>query len=355
MAASEAVCCGCIIVSTQVGELLTISMSNNLNTENNTEKKNSWLYEPKNLEQLRHILILLLRIDDQKKDDSSLLLNASKDAIEYATDIDAGKFTDVFNTEKTFQKKWNDTISVHGGVENNEDFSKGPNPQSIRWSHYYYLMLTLLSGYFALHYQFRRLGNPNTYVRGRLNPVQGQDFHVQAATKVWLLFAVTSHIDMYIFRQSGCIRLLPHIIHHAARVALYYMMFIFPGSPEGWTAAVRFNYYNFWLSSSILTFGLGRDTGRWGCLSKLRIRRPFWWRHLDLVFYFALIPQRILMYVYVHQFNDSSWVPDLAWLGILMTVIEVGNAANKLVFWYSFGANRSKKKNSKALTHEKTD
>ena len=39
MAASEAVCCGCIIVSTQVGELLTISMSNNLNTENNTEKK----------------------------------------------------------------------------------------------------------------------------------------------------------------------------------------------------------------------------------------------------------------------------------------------------------------------------
>ena len=31
MAASEAVCCGCIIVSTQVGELLTISMSNNLN------------------------------------------------------------------------------------------------------------------------------------------------------------------------------------------------------------------------------------------------------------------------------------------------------------------------------------
>ena len=116
-------------------------------------------------------------------------------------------------------------------MENNEDFSKGPNPQSIRWSHYYYLMLTLLSGYFALHYQFRRLGNPNTYVRGRLNPVQGQDFHVQAATKVWLLFAVTSHIDMYIFRQSGCIRLLPHIIHHAARVALYYMMFIFPGSP----------------------------------------------------------------------------------------------------------------------------
>ena len=72
MAASEAVCCGCIIVSTQVGELLTISMSNNLNAENSTEKKNSWLYEPKNLEQLRHILVLLLRIDGQKKNDSSL-------------------------------------------------------------------------------------------------------------------------------------------------------------------------------------------------------------------------------------------------------------------------------------------
>ena len=38
MAASEAVCCGCIIVSTQVGELLTISMSNNLNAEINLIK-----------------------------------------------------------------------------------------------------------------------------------------------------------------------------------------------------------------------------------------------------------------------------------------------------------------------------
>ena len=45
------------------------------------------------------------------------LLNASKDAIEYATDIDVGKFTDVFNTEETFQKKWNDTISLYGGIK----------------------------------------------------------------------------------------------------------------------------------------------------------------------------------------------------------------------------------------------
>ena len=170
------------------------------------------------------------------------------------------KFTDVFNTEKTFQKKWNDTISLYGGIENSENFSKGPNPQSIRWSHYYYLILTLLSGYFVLNYEVRR--NPNTYVRGGLDAVQGQNSHVQAATKIWLLFAVTSFIDMYIFRQSGCIRLLPHIIHHMLGW-LIYMMFIFPGSPRDGQRQLDLIIIIFG-SSSILTFGLGRDTGRWG-------------------------------------------------------------------------------------------
>ena len=135
------------------------------------------------------------------------------------------------------------------------------------------------------------------------------------ATKIWLLFAVTGHIDVAIF-QSGCIvTLAAHYSSCCSGGSILHDVY-FPGSLRDgrrqWLTITIF-----WLSSSILTFGLGRDTGRWGCLSKLRIRRPFWWRHLDLVFYFALIPQRIQMYVYAHQFNDSSWSPDLAWLEFL--------------------------------------
>ena len=68
---------------------------------------------------------------------------------------------------------------------------------------------------------------------------------------------------------------------------------------------------------------------------------------------FCLDSAENTMYVYAHQFNDSSWSPDLAWLEFYGST-EVGNAANKLSFWYSFGA-VDQKKNSKALTHEKTD
>mgnify|MGYP003317043993 CR=1 FL=1 len=50
---------------------------------------------------------------------------------------------------------------------------------------------------------------------------------------IWLIFSITSFVDMYIFRQSGFVALLPHIIHHMARVGLYYMMYIFPESKEG--------------------------------------------------------------------------------------------------------------------------
>ena len=94
----------------------------------------------------------------------------------------------------------------------------------------------------------------------------------------------------------------------------------------------------FWLSISILSFGLGRDKQKHGCLSNIRIRRPTWWKHLDLIFYFCLIPQRIKMYMYAKQFNSNTY-DDLESLGVIMTVIEIGNAINKLLFWWQFGKN----------------
>ena len=313
MAASEAVCCGCIIVSSEVGELISISMSSNLNDDNDTEKKNAWLYKPNDLEQLTNILISLLTVEETSSSSSSLLVQASKDAIQYASDIDDGKYDYVFNTEETFATKWNDIIDGYDDTKLNINTDKGPNPRSIRWSHCYYLFLTLISGYFV-----------------HLN------LNVEIASTIWLIFSITSFVDMYIFRQSGFVALLPHIIHHIARVGLYYMMYIFPDSKEGWNAAVRFNYYNFWLSISILLFGLGRDKQKHGCLSNIRIRRPTWWKHLDLIFYFCLIPQRIKMYMYAKQFNSITY-DDLESLGVIMTVIEIGNAINKLLFWWQFG------------------
>ena len=86
----------------------------------------------------------------------------------------------------------------------------------------------------------------------------------------------------------------------------------------------------------MLLFGLGRDKQKHGCLSNIRIRRPTWWKHLDLIFYFCLIPQRIKMYMYAKQFNSITY-DDLESLGVIMTVIEIGNAINKLLFWWHFG------------------
>ena len=67
-----------------------------------TVQRENSAYEPKNLEQLPYFNITSESM--VKKRMIHLLLNASKDAIEYATDIDVGKFTDVFNTEKPFRK-----------------------------------------------------------------------------------------------------------------------------------------------------------------------------------------------------------------------------------------------------------
>ena len=63
------------------------------------------------------------------------------------------------------------------------NFSKGPNPQSIRWSHYYYLILTLLMG-FVLNYQVRDRG----YLHAWWPWCSARSNYVRS-TKIWL-FAV---------------------------------------------------------------------------------------------------------------------------------------------------------------------
>ena len=96
---------------------------------------------------------------------------------------DDGKYDYVFNTEETFATKWNDIIDGYDDTKLNINTDKGPNPQSIRWSHCYYLFLTLISGYFV-----------------HLN------LNVEIASTIWLIFSITSFVDMYIFRQSGLLR-----------------------------------------------------------------------------------------------------------------------------------------------------
>ena len=40
--------------------------------------------------------------------------------------------------------------------------------------------------------------------------------------------------------------------------------------------------------------------------------------------------------MYAKQFNNNTY-DDLESLGVIMTVIEIGNAINKLLFWWQFG------------------
>ena len=74
----------------------------------------------------------------------------------------------------------------------------------------------------------------------------------------------------------------------------------------------------------MLNFGLG--SARW-----------WWWRHIDLVLYVSFIPQRVQMYLNAPQFQKHCRNDGVLMYGHLMTAIEVGNALNKLAFWWGRG------------------
>ena len=149
-------------------------------------------------------------------------------------------------------------------------------------------------------------------------------FYAMCAIWTWLLFGATSFVDMYIFRKSGCVRLTPYILHHTARLFLYGMLYVFPESDYGWNAATLFNFYNSWLSVSVILFGLGDyNVNR-------RVRRPKWWHHVDLFLYISLVPQRLIMYHRAPQFVVFLGSRIMAWL---MSIVEVGNLINKVIFW----------------------
>jgi hypothetical protein len=307
MAASEAVCCGCVILSTAVGEIPIFSRA--FKVDNGEGASNALLFEPNDRAMLQGHLEKLLRRDQCFAQKCSTL------AISYASDIARGQYDDVFLNEVSFQNRWHEVLQkLTRKNQVRRDKHDLHDPLSIRLSHYYYLVLTLWSSIMVLMY----MADNSKSRKG--------SFYAMCAIWTWLLFGATSFVDMYIFRKSGCLRLTPYILHHTARLFLYGMLYAFPESDYGWNAATLFNVYNAWLSVSVISFGLGDDD------VNARIRRPKWWHHADLILYISLVPQRLIMYHRAPQF-----VLIMAWF---MSIVEVGNLINKIIFWQD----RNKKK-----------
>ena len=312
MAASEAVCCGCVVVSTAVGEIPAFSKAFR---SHDADVQNAFLYEPNDIDALKGILERLLSSNRDGSGESSFLQKCSARAVAYAQEIALGNYEQVFLSEKSFQTRWVEVLQKVSHDCIREKSSAKPDPSSVRNSHFYYLSLNFISSLMVIMSTFN---DPELRSEGVFS---------QCAILAWLVFAVTSFLDMYIFRRSGCRRLMPYIVHHFARLYLYWMLYLFPDSDPGWYAAVLFNVYNFWLSMSVISFGLGNDNRN----------RPFWWRHFDLLLYTALMPQRLYMYLRTPQFQTPNYfgVPALAWL---MACVEIGNFVNKVIFWQARAA-----------------
>ncbi len=296
MAASEAVCCGLAVCATDVGEIRRFSSG-----------AGSKLYPPGDREGLVAILMSLL---DARAD---ILPRACARAEAFAGEISRGMHDDLFNSFGSFATRWSravdDTLILRARRYSQATSENGPDPRSVRRSHRWYLGLSLA----AL-------------------PCVLLDCRV-AASRIWLLFALSSFVDMYIFRRSGILRLSPYIVHHLARLWLYWMLLEHcTRSEAGFQAAVNFNVYNLFLSVSVLLFGLGGggDNGSRG--SSGGGRHPWWWRHVDLGLYLAFIPQRVWMYSHEPQFVTSNFG-----IGVGMLAVEAGNTLNKILFWRSRG------------------
>jgi glycosyltransferase involved in cell wall biosynthesis len=292
MAASEAVCCGLVICSTDTGEIRNFASPGN---KNNT--CSAFFYEPGDHIALVDIFKSLLDISQ-----TELFERSRARAQEYAQEIcNTAQHDDLFNSFDTFAKKWESCIE---NIDRDNNLvtvvTNKPDADSVWFSHVFYMCLSMLA-------MLASLTMPRI-----------------VAARIWVLFGITSFIDMYIFRRSGLLRLSPYIVHHVARLVLYVMLLQYPESDAGWRAAVNFNIYNLFLSISVLNFGLG--SARW-----------WWWRHIDLVLYVSFIPQRVQMYLNAPQFQKHCRNDGALMYGHLMTAIEVGNALNKLAFWWGRG------------------
>ena len=315
MAASEAVCCGLVVCSTDVGEIRNFSAP--IARRRANADKNAFFFAPGDVEALQKFLRQLL-----SEDDDSHLLAACSQAHQYACEIKDGLHDEIFQSFDAFSDRWQgivETCMKAPMQQSNSVRTLGPDPEEIRYSHILYMTFSCAALFCAILWQDR-----------------------PTASFLWLCFSIMSFVDMYIFRRSGLLRLSPYIIHHTARMWLYVQLFRHPESDDGWMAALNFNIYNIFLSASVLHFGLGA-----GDSSKVGIR-PYWWRHIDLALYSSIIPQRIAMYLNSPHFQIAYG--QSVTTGQIMALVEIGNAFNKLLFWKSSAKQKSRASATKQYT-----
>ena len=125
----------------------------------------------------------------------------------------------------------------------------------------------------------------------------------------WFAFGLFSLIfDLAIFRSAGLRALLPFTMHHTMRFALYCFACAYPDDDDGYAAS-----YYFALYSAAFSVGV---------LCRATSNRAF--VVADLVWFAALIPQRLFMYA--DDRSSAFGVP----LALVLALIDISNGVQKV-------------------------
>eukprot|EP00946_MAST-07B_sp_MAST-7B-sp1_P004578 g4578.t1 len=124
MSASEAVCCGLVVISTRVGEICNFSHS-----------KSAFFYDVGDEKKLSCILREILLVGKTRD-----LMASCSAAEDYARKIGEGFYDDTFLSFESFSLKWKEAIH---DLSNTNSAKQGgsPDPKSIRNSHVLYMLL----------------------------------------------------------------------------------------------------------------------------------------------------------------------------------------------------------------------
>ena len=140
-------------------------------------------------------------------------------------------------------------------------------------------------------------------------PPRSLDPRSPVARWCWFAFGLTSLIfDLAIFRSAGLRALLPFTMHHAMRFALYCFACAYPNDDDGYAAS-----YYFALYSAAFSVGV---------LCRATSNRAF--VVADLVWFAALIPQRLFMYA--DDRSSAFGVP----LALVLALIDISNGIQKV-------------------------
>ena len=125
----------------------------------------------------------------------------------------------------------------------------------------------------------------------------------------WFAFGLFSLLfDLAIFRSAGLRALLPFTMHHSMRFALYGFACAYPDDDDGYAAS-----YYFALYSAAFSVGV---------LCRATSNRAF--VVADLVWFAALIPQRLFMYA--DDRSSAFGVP----LALVLALIDISNGIQKV-------------------------